>query len=60
MPAPTYTMEELNTLIAAGFSAEFICRDLHATPKSVARRLRRHGQNDDAKMFDERDRVTSR
>ena len=60
MPNATYTMEELNTLIAAGFSAEFICRDLKANPKSVARRLRRHGKNKDAKMFDELDRVTSR
>ncbi len=60
MPNATYTMEELNTLIAAGFSADFICRDLHANAKSVARRLRRHGQDKDAKMFDELDRVTSR
>ena len=52
----TYTMDELNTLIAAGFSAEFICRDLRSKPKSVARRLRRYGNSRDAKMFDKYDR----
>jgi hypothetical protein len=52
----TYTMDELNTLIAAGFSAEFICRDLHAKPRSVARRLHRHNRRDDAAMFDKYDR----
>jgi len=51
-----YSMEELDMLMNAGFSAEFICRDLHAKPRSVARRLQRRGRPADAAIFDKYDR----